>query len=82
MTHQEIAAEIEALNTTTEGKRKDIDKWHRIEMDVIRKRCERVGHIFTLSMTFSILGSEPQDSYSCAVCGARRTTPTLSGASD
>lgn len=72
MTHQEIAAEIEALGNKTIARREAISDEHRAQMSVIREKCGAVGHIFKWSMSFQLYGSKKEDSYACAVCGAPR----------
>ena len=72
MTHQEIAAEIEALNNETAAREKVIKAKHGAQIEVIREKCGTIGHIFIRAFSFSFFEGEKQDSYACAVCGARR----------
>lgn len=80
MTHQEIAAEIEALGVETAAKRKALDAEHCARMIPIREKCGAIGHIYILSMTFRVFDREEETEFSCAVCHARRPKEMKSAA--
>ena len=80
MTYQEIADEVQRLDSDYKREKERLDEEYATYRQRVRDHCGRLGHVFQLWGTSwgsslgisSMLGPKPKYMYHCVICGASK----------